>query len=229
MKVIILAGGLGTRLHPYTLTLPKPLVPVGSRPILEIVIAQLKNYGLTDITLAVNHMSNIIMAYFTNGDGFGVNISYSLEKERLGTVGPLRLVEHELSENFIVMNGDILSDINFDLLIKSHKDSRKIMTIATFERQEIVDYGVLNIGNDGCLESFHEKPNVPFSVSTGIYVFNKKIIDYIPHGSMGMDQLISKLMHSNIKINTFQHNGYWLDIGRPADYQKANDDATMFD
>ena len=225
MEAIILAGGKGTRLRPYTTTLPKPLMPVGERPILEIVIGQLRAAGIKKITLAVNHMADIIMAFFGNGEKFGVEISYSMEDKPLGTVGPIKLIK-DLPEYFLVMNGDILSDIDYAGLIKAHIASGTPLTIATYRRDSKIDFGVLEIDKtSNRLTGFIEKPIYNFDVSMGIYVFSRSLMEMVPANQpFGIDNLALRMLVENLPINTFQFGGYWLDIGRPDDYDKANQD-----
>ena len=225
MEAVILAGGKGTRLRPYTTTLPKPLMPVGERPILEIVIGQLKAAGIRKITIAVNHMAEIIMAFFGNGEKFGVEITYSMEDKPLGTVGPLKLIK-DLPEYFLVMNGDILSDIDYARLFKSHIASGAPFTIATYQRDSKIDFGVLEIDKiSHRLTGFIEKPIYHFDVSMGIYVFSRRVMDMVPADqSFGIDNLALRLLDENQPVNIFPFGGYWLDIGRPDDYDKANQD-----
>ena len=225
MEAVILAGGKGTRLRPYTTTLPKPLMPVGERPILEIVIGQLKAAGIKKITIAVNHMAEIIMAFFGNGEKFGVEITYSMEDKPLGTVAPLKLIKN-LPEHFLVMNGDILSNIDYAEVIKSHIASGARLTIATFQRDAKIDFGVLEIDKaTNRLTGFIEKPVYHFDVSMGVYVFSREVMDVVPvNQPFGIDNLALKMLAEKQHVNTFRFGGYWLDIGRPDDYDQANHD-----
>jgi NDP-sugar pyrophosphorylase family protein len=225
MEAIILAGGKGTRLRPLTTTLPKPLMPIGERSILEIIIGQLKKYGITKITIAVNHMADLIMASIGDGTRFDIEINYSIENKPLGTVGPLKLIKN-LPEHFLVMNGDILSNINYGDLIKSHIKSNTLFTIATYKRDSLIDFGVLEIDKDtNQLSQFIEKPTYHFDVSMGIYVMSKEVLNFAPENEpYGIDQLSLNLLSKKIIVNTFPFNGYWLDIGRPDDYERANID-----
>ena len=225
MEAVILAGGKGSRLKPYTLTLPKPLMPVGDEPILSIVLGQLKRAGVKKVTLAVNHMADIIMAFFGDGRKFGVKIDYSMEDKPLSTVGPLKLIKG-LPENFLVMNGDILTDLDYADLYKSHVKSGALFTIATYQRDERIDFGVLKIDkNRKVLTGFQEKPAYHFDVSMGIYVFNRKVLSRVPAGKpYGIDNLILDLLKDGKKVHAYPFGGYWLDIGRPDDYEKANGD-----
>src|SRR5215831_1110575 len=214
MEAVILAGGKGTRLKPYTTTLPKPLMPVGERPILEIVIGQLRAAGIKKVRMAVNHMADIIMAFFGNGEKFGVEITYSIEDKPLGTVGPVKLIK-DLPESFLVMNGDILSDIDYADLHSKHLSSGADLTIATYQRDNEIDFGVLEI-EGGRLTAFREKPVYHLSVSMGIYVFNRALLSRVPANQhFGIDNLVLGMLADKHPVNTYAFLGYWLDIGRP--------------
>ena len=220
---VILAGGLGTRLRPYTIALPKPLVPIGDYPIMEIEIRQLAQYGFSRIILAVNHQADIIKAYFGDGHKWGVSIEYSLESKPLGTMGPLHLIR-DLPDDFLVMNGDILSDINYKELFEEHVSRGELFTISAVDRTQHIDYGVLNINNDGYLCGFTEKPNYDFSVSMGVYVASSDILGFIPENeAYGFDDLMKKLIASGKTVHVRRYDGIWLDIGRPDDYESAID------
>ncbi|MDC0222864.1 sugar phosphate nucleotidyltransferase [Gammaproteobacteria bacterium] len=222
-RAVILAGGKGTRLKPYTISLPKPLVPVGDIPVMEIIIRQLKNHGFKHITLAVNHMSEIIKAYFGDGSKWDVMIDYSEEKVALGTMGPLKIID-DLPEDFLVMNGDVITDLNFSELFKLHKSSDAFFTISTYSRKEKIDYGVIE-ELDGRLVEMKEKPSIDFQVSMGVYVVKKEVLPFIPENiPYGFDQLMSDLLSNDRNVQTVKHDKYWLDIGRPSDYEVALQD-----
>jgi NDP-mannose synthase len=223
-RAVILAGGRGTRLHPFTITLPKPLVPVGDQPILDIVIRQLTASGFSHVTLAVNHQADIIRAYFGDGGRWNVKIDYSIEQKPLSTMAPLRLIP-DLPDDFLVMNGDVLTDLAFDRFLDEHRRGGELFTIAAAAREQTIDYGVLEMGADGCLSGFKEKPKTPYCVSMGVYGVNKNVLDLIPHDqSFGFDQLMLKMIGERQRVRIAMHDGYWLDIGRPDDYQKALED-----
>ena len=224
MQAIILAGGKGTRLKPYTITLPKSLVPVKDIPILEIIIKQLKKNSFSDITLAVGHLAELIKSYFSNGERFGVKIRYSVESKPLGTAGPLKLIKN-LNENFLVMNSDDLTDFDYKDFFEFHKKNKAIVTIATFNKKVNIDLGVLEVGKNNEIVDYIEKPIYNFNVSMGIYAFDKKAIDYIPKDEyFDFPDLIKILKKNDKKILCYEHKGYWLDIGRPEDYEKANEE-----
>ena len=222
MKAVILAGGKGSRLKPYTTHFPKPLMPVGDRPILEIVINQLKDNGITDIVITTGHLEGLIRSFFKDGKNFGVNITYSFESSPLGTAGPLDLVRDELDETFILMNGDILSDVNFKNLIKLHHKTEAMATITLSKRVEKIDYGVISIDERDRLVKWDEKPDINFLVSTGIYVFEPGALKYVQAGKyLNLPDLIISMIDHGENVLTHQHKGFWLDIGRPDDYEKA--------
>lgn len=220
-RAIILAGGKGTRLKPYTVTMPKPLVPVGEMPILEIIIRQLIKYDFNHITLAVNHMAEFIKAFFGDGSRWGITIDYTLETQPLSTMGPLTLI-NDLPENFLVMNGDVLSDLDFGIFYEKHIASGNIFTIGAHRRTEKIDYGVLIKGENEKLIKFEEKPKYHFLVSMGVYMVNKKVLAHIPANTFfGFDHLMNALIYKKDFPGIFEYDGLWLDIGRPDDYEKA--------
>jgi NDP-sugar pyrophosphorylase family protein len=218
---VILAGGRGTRLRPYTLTLPKPLVPIGDVPIVEIVIRKLAKAGFDVATLAVNHMGELIQAYFGNDGRWGLKVQYSLEREALGTIAPLRLIA-DLPQHFLVMNADVLSDVDLSAFLADHVRSNAIFTVAATRREQVLDYGVLGV-DSGRLVGFQEKPKVEQQVSMGIYGVCRRALEFIPPtGPFGFDQLMKRLIADGERVNVVPHDGYWLDIGRPEDYEMAN-------
>ena len=220
-RAILLAGGKGTRLKPFTKILPKPLMPIGKFTILEIVIRQLKYYGFKHITITVNHQAKLIKAFFGNGKKFNVTIDYALEKKPLGTMGPLKGIK-DLPDNFLVMNGDILTDLNFNKLYNIHKKNKNLFTISSYKRKDSIDYGLLKINKKNTLIKFVEKPNKIYQVSMGIYIIEKQIIKYLPNNRyFGFDHLMYKLLKLKKNVKVINHNGYWLDIGKPEDYINA--------
>jgi NDP-mannose synthase len=217
---VILAGGRGTRLRPYTLTLPKPLVPLVDTPIVEIVIRKLANAGYDGATLAINHMGELIQAYFGTGQRWGLELRYSMENEPLGTIAPLRLIS-DLPDNFLVINADVLSDLDLARFLADHVASDVIFTIGATSRDQVLDYGVLGVDRER-LVNFREKPKLAKLVSMGIYAVNRRVLEYIPpSGPFGFDQLMLKLIETGEPVNVKRHDGYWLDIGRPDDYERA--------
>jgi len=223
-RAVILAGGKGARLKPYTTVLPKPLMPIGDYPILEVIIRQLKFFNYEHITLAVNHQAEIIKAFFGDGSNWGIKIDYSFETKPLSTAAPLRLIP-DLPENFLVMNGDILSDINYSDFLENHITNQHIFTISAYERENIADYGVLDINDKDELIGYREKPTSTYHVSMGIYAANCSVIDYIPENiKFGIDNLMHKLLSENASVGVKPYSGYWMDIGRSDDYMTAIED-----
>ncbi len=221
---VVLAGGLGSRLRPYTVVLPKPLMPIGDMPILEVILRQLKSAGFSRIVLAVNHQASLIKAFFETGERLGLVIEYSLEGQPLGTMGPLHLIP-DLPEDFIVMNGDILCDLDFGTFFLRHKQRGGVFSVAAAAREQMVDYGVLECGADGTLVGFHEKPKTHYLVSMGVYCVNRRALGWIPGGqNFGFDTLMHALMRDGEKVFVEPHRSYWLDIGRPDDYHQAIND-----
>ncbi len=223
-RAVILAGGKGTRLKPYTVSLPKPLVPIVDKPILEIIIQQLAKNGFDHITMTTNHMADIIKAFCGTGSKWGVRIDYSQEDRPLSTMGPLQLIP-DLPENFLVMNGDVLTDLDYKDFYNHHINLKSIFTISSFDREHINNYGVLEVNKNNTLADFKEKPSVKFEVSMGVYMVNKEILNYIPENTVyGFDNLMYELLKRNKTVNIRKHNSYWLDIGRPDDYEQAESD-----
>jgi NDP-sugar pyrophosphorylase family protein len=226
-RAVILAGGRGVRLRPYTVALPKPLMPIGEYPILEIIIRQLAARGFKHVTLAVNHQADIIKAFFQDGSKWGIKIDYSLETKPLSTMGPLKLIK-DLPENFLVMNGDVVSDVNYAEFLDEHIKYKRMFSISAHNRSNKVDYGVLNVRpREGAqiLSGFEEKPVNNYLVSMGIYALSNRVLDYIPDDMpFGFDTLMRTFLMSGVEVNVQPHDGYWLDIGRPDDYIRATDE-----
>lgn len=223
-RAILLAGGQGTRLRPYTVVLPKPLMPVGEYPILEVVIRQLVACGFDHVTIAVNHQAELIKAFFGDGSKWHVRIDYSLEDEPLGTMGPLRLIR-DLPEHFLVMNGDVLTDLDFADFHAEHIRANRLFTISSHQRAHKVDYGVLVTDAGGTLQAFQEKPVTDYEVSMGIYMVSRSILPFIPvQRPFGFDDLMRDLLNARQTVHVRRFNGYWLDIGRADDYQQAIDE-----
>jgi NDP-mannose synthase len=227
-KAVILAGGRGTRLAPYTSILPKPLMPVGDRSILELVVDQLEVAGISDITFCVGYLSHLIRAVFDHRDNDGVEIDYVHEHEALGTAGPLRLVG-DLDETFIAMNGDVLTNLDYAELVRYHQRHGNMLTIATHDRRIKIDYGVLGVQQLGVnghtqhrITEFQEKPEIVSTVSMGIYVMEPGILDYVPEDqAFDLPDLVQALLRANQPVGAFKYDGLWFDIGRKEDYERA--------
>lgn len=222
-RAIVLAGGRGTRLRPYTVVLPKPLMPIGEYTILEVVIRQLVQHGFNHITLAVNHQAELIRTFFGDGTKWHVHIDYSLENQPLGTIGPLRLIQ-DLPQHFLIMNGDILTDFDFASFHDNHESANRLFTISSHHREQKIDYGVLLSNEEGLLRAFQEKPCTRYEVSMGIYMASREILEYIPDKAYGFDDLMLDLIAADRQVWVEPFNGYWLDIGRPDDYMRAIDE-----
>jgi NDP-sugar pyrophosphorylase family protein len=224
MRAIILAGGKGTRLRPFTTLIPKPLVPLGGKySILEIIIMQLVRSGFTHITLAVNHLSQLVMAFFGDGSRLRTRLDYSVEEGDLGTIGPLTLID-DLPENFLVMNGDILCDLDYRSFFEEHVRAGRLISVSAYRRQLQVDFGVLHYDDAGHLSRFQEKPVLDFDVSMGVYCLSRSVIEELPRGmAYGFDNLMLDGLASKQLIDVRPFSGYWLDLGRPADYEYADE------
>ena len=221
MRAVILAGGRGTRLLPYTTVLPKPLMPLGDRPILEIIIGQLRQHGFTEITMATGYLSHLLQAYFGDGSRFGVHIEYSIEDQPLGTAGPLTLIE-DLKEPFLFMNGDVLTNLDFSDLYRYHDAQAADMTVSLYAKDIQIDLGVLDLNQDSEVIRYIEKPTFSYMVSMGIYVISAHVLDYFPRGQrFDLPDMVQRLLKDQRKVAGYRCRGEWLDIGRPEDYARA--------
>ena len=228
MQAIILAGGKGTRLKPYTVVFPKPMVPIGDYPILEIVIRQMKTFGFTDITLTVGHLKELMQAFFDDGSRWGVKISYSMEDKPLGTAAPLRLVKN-IENDFLVMNGDILTNLDYREFFEYHRKNDALCTIASYEKNVKIDLGILEADRNNQLQNYIEKPTLQYSVSMGVYAFKKEALDFIPQNQyFDFPDLMKVLLANKKKVLRYPFGGHWLDIGRPEDYERAADEFEKF-
>jgi NDP-sugar pyrophosphorylase family protein len=226
MQAVILAGGKGKRLAPYTTILPKPLMPIDDMPILEIVLLQLKKHGFTKIVLAVGHLAGLIQAYCGDGSRWGLNITYSMEHEPLGTAGPLSLIDG-LEENFLVMNGDLLTNIDYSDLMKLHLEKNALATVSMYNKDVPISLGVLKLDDSGNIIDYIEKPTITYKVSMGIYILNRKILDHIEKGKyLDFPVLIKQLIEENEKVVGYDFSGYRRDIGRQEDYSKVLEEFT---
>jgi dTDP-glucose pyrophosphorylase len=219
---VLMVGGLGTRLGPLTATTPKPMVPVGHRPVLETILTQLKLYGFRRIFLAVNHRAQVIEAYFGDGRALDLEIAYLREEERLGTAGPLRLLPERPAQPLLVMNGDLLTKLNFRELLNFHAASKASATMCLGEHSYEVPYGVAKVDGDR-LVSMREKPVQHFRVNAGIYVLNPAVFDLVPAGgACDMPALIDSVLERGERVSAYPIRDYWFDIGRLEDLQQAN-------
>jgi NDP-mannose synthase len=225
MKAVILAGGKGTRLAPYTKILPKPLMPIGDMPILEILLLQMRRAGVTDVILTIGHLAELLRAFFQDGERLGLHIDYSIEDKPLGTAGPLSLVSNRLDDTFLVANGDVLTTLDMRDLVVAHRKSGAIATIASHARKVKIDLGVLQFNGSNELIDYIEKPTYDFFVSMGIYVFEPRILQYIPYNQyLDFPDLVLRLIQRGELVKGYRFEGYWQDLGRPDDYEQAVQD-----
>ena len=220
--VVLLAGGTGTRLRPYTTVLPKPLMPIGDMPVLEILLRRLAAAGLSRVNLAVGHLAELIEAYFGDGRRFGVELVYWREDEPLGTAGPIARMALD-GERTLVMNGDLLTTLDFGPLLEEHRSSGAAATIAVRAREVPIDFGVVRLDGD-TVAGFEEKPVLSYNVSMGVYVFERRVVDLIPSGErLDFPDLLNKVLEQGWPVHAYRSDDFWLDIGRPEDYELANE------
>jgi NDP-sugar pyrophosphorylase family protein len=221
VKAVVLAGGRGTRLAPYTTILPKPLMPVGERSILEIVVDQLEKAGVVDVRFSVGYLSHLIRAVFDNRPASGAEITYVAEQDALGTAAPLKLM-NDLDSTFIVMNGDVLSTLEFGDIVRYHHEQGNALTIATHRRAIKIDYGILHVDVAHRVRDFEEKPEIVSAVSMGIYVMEPEVLEHIPEkGHFDFPDLVAALLRADAQIGAYRFEGLWFDIGRQEDYERA--------
>ncbi len=223
MIAVIQAGGRGTRLRPYTLALPKPLMPVGDLPIIEVLLKWLRRWGVRNAWITIGHLGGLIRTICGNGCQWDMRIEYSQEPEPLGTIGPLRLIKDQLKETFLTVNGDIISDLDLQSFISFHRDHKSLVTVAVSEKNVKVDLGVIETEN-GRMTGFREKPAMKFTVSMGIYCMEPEVLNYIPDNvPFGFDDLMHEMLANNKPVYLYRHNGLWLDIGREEDFKHAQE------
>jgi NDP-mannose synthase len=221
MQAVILAGGKGTRLRPYTASLPKPLVPVGDQPIIELVIRQLRHRGFREVIVSTGHLAELIEAYCGDGKKWGLKIRYVREDKPLSTAGALKLIRG-LKSDFLTINGDILTTLDFKALFRFHEKRGAAATVAVCKRKRVVDFGVIGLDGSARLVSYNEKPSYEYLVSMGVNVFDRKVLELIGRGeSLGIPELIARLRAAGENVLGFSTSADWLDIGRPEDYETA--------
>ena len=227
MKAVILAGGEGTRLRPFTEALPKPMLPVGVKPILEIIMEYLKIYEFDEIILAINYLKESITHYFEDGKRFDAKITYSIEKTPLGTAGAVKKAAKNINETFLVVLGDIIADIDYSALLKYHKEMNASGTMVIIENTLKIPYGVLELDiKNNIITNLKEKPEITFPVYAGVVMLEPKALNYIEDNEfLGMPDLFLRLKDNNEKIVAYNHKGNWVDIGQDIDqYLKVNQD-----
>jgi len=224
MKAVVMAGGKGARLAPYTKILPKPLMPIGDMPILEVLIRQMRASGVSEIFLTVGHLSGLLRAFFQSGEQWNVKINYCYENTPLGTVGSLANIT-DLDETFLMTNGDVLTTLDLRKLVEYHKSQDAMATIAMHRRKVKIDFGVLQMDGGTQITGILEKPTYEYLVSMGIYVFEPEVIQYIPKDQyLDFPDLILALIAAGEKVAGYPFDGYWQDLGRPDDYEQAAKD-----
>lgn len=221
LKAVILAGGRGTRLAPYTTVLPKPLMPIGDVPVLDVVIRQMARLGAGEVVLSVGYLAELIMAYCGDGSRYGVPLAYVREEEPLGTVGPLALVP-DLDDTFILMNGDILSTLDFRRLLEFHRERGADFTLAVNRREVRINYGVVEVMEGDEIRAYHEKPRLEYQVGMGICVLEPSVLAHLRPGErLDVPDLLQRLFAARVKVCGYLSDDYWLDIGRIDDYERA--------
>ena len=225
MKAVILAGGRGTRLAPYTYVLPKPMMPVGDKAVLEILLRQFKRAGINQVVLTVGHLAGLMQAFFQDGEQFNLDITYSFEPKPLGTAGPLALVSG-FDDTFMVSNGDVLTLMDINGFCEFHHQHGGICTIAIHERKLQVELGVIEQDTtDFRITDYIEKPTLDYRVSMGLYIFEPEVLAYIPKDEyLDFPDLVHKLLAAGERVIGYPYDGYWMDLGNPEDYAQANQD-----
>ena len=225
MKAVVLAGGKGTRLAPYTYILPKPMMPIGDHAILDVLLGQMSRAGFKRVTLAVGHLSGLMKSYFKDGSQYNLKIDYALETKPLGTAGPLAFIE-DLNDTFLVCNGDILTLLDIHQLVAFHKEQNAVCTIASHQRTHKINLGVIEHEPDSYqVSGYIEKPSMNFLVSMGMYIFEPKVVDYIPKGEyFDFPTLVNTLLSAGEKVACYPYDGYWRDLGNTDDFLAANED-----
>ncbi|HXS99981.1 MAG TPA: sugar phosphate nucleotidyltransferase [Elusimicrobiota bacterium] len=222
-QAVILAGGKGTRLRPFTATLPKPLVPVGDYPIIEIVLRQLKHFGFKDIIISTGHLAELIEAYCGDGRRWGVKIRYVREDKPLSTAGALKLIRG-LQPRFLTINGDLLTSLDFGKVYEYHRETKADAVLAVQERLYKIDFGVIDLDGENRLRGYTEKPSYPYLVSMGVNVFDRRVLKHIKDGeAIGIPELMQRIKAGGGSVRGYRNKSHWLDIGRPDDYETVQE------
>jgi NDP-mannose synthase len=224
MRAVVMAGGRGTRLAPFTTVLPKPLMPLHDRPIIDVILLQLVAAGIDAVHVSVGHLGSLIEAWVRDHEDYGIPLSFVYEAEPLGTAGALKLAAPEAG-TFIALNGDILTTLSFTDLAEAHQRSDSIATIAVNERSVAIDYGVVHSDSEGRLIGLEEKPKIDYTVSMGVYAFDARIAEHIrPDERIDFPDLLLRVLEEGERVSVFPFDGYWRDIGNTEDYAAAVDD-----
>jgi NDP-sugar pyrophosphorylase family protein len=223
MQALIMAGGKGSRLYPYSAALPKPLMPLGDKPVLEILLNRLRAAGITEIILAVNHLRHLLEAFFGDGSRFGVSVSYSFEERPLGTAGPMGLVLDRLEDNFMLMNGDLLTTLDLRAMLADHRTRNADATIGVYKRELRSEFGLLDVDESMRMIGYREKPTYRQLVSMGVYALRRDAVRpyIVPGAHLDMPVLMQSMQESGGKVFCHQQDCFWLDIGRPEDFAEA--------
>lgn len=225
-QAVLLAGGQGVRLRPYTLVLPKPLLPVGGRPIIEILIRQLARAGVEEVVVSVGYLGRLIESYL-EGAALGARVRYSVEKEPLGTAGPLSLIE-DLADDFFVINGDTLCDLDFTAMAAEHRRAGNDVTVGAYRMEHKVDLGVLELGEGDRVVGYVEKPTLDYVASMGVYVMNARALAELPRGvRVDLPDFVRRIAGQGGRVGAYRHAGLWLDMGRPGDFERVENDEAL--
>jgi NDP-sugar pyrophosphorylase family protein len=233
VTVALLAGGRGTRLRPLTTVFPKPLVPLGDKPVLEILLRQLAAHRFRNVVLATGYLSELLMAVVGDGRKYGVDVTYCHEDTPLGTAGPLSLLRERLTDPFLVMNGDLLTTLSFSRLLDYHRQQQADATVAVYRREVKIDFGLIDSDADGGFTGYREKPTYKFEVSMGVYAMSRSVLRHVPDGErLDMPDLVARVHAAGGRVACYREDCYWLDIGRMDDYARAQEEfaenAAMF-
>jgi NDP-mannose synthase len=224
VTVALLAGGRGTRLRPLTTVFPKPLVPLGEKPVLEILLRQLALHRFRNVVLSTGHLSELLMAVVGDGRKYGVDVSYCHEETPLGTAGPLALLRDRLSDPFLVMNGDLLTTLSFSRLLAYHREQQADATVAVYRREVKIDFGLIDSDEGGRFTGYREKPTYQFEVSMGVYAMSRAVLRHVADGSrLDMPDLVTRVHEAGGRVACYREDCYWLDIGRMDDYARAQE------
>ena len=219
MRAVIQAGGKGTRLRPYTLALPKPLMPVGEFPVLEVLLKWLRRWDVQEAYITTGHLGHLIRALCGDGSQWGMNIQYTEEPEPMGTVGALAYLKEQLTDTFLMLNGDLITDLDLTAFVEFHENHKGAITVACAEKNVDIAFGVIENGNGERITGFREKPRLNYQVSMGIYCMEPSILDLIPVGvPFGFDNLVCSMLKQNLPVYVYKHAGLWMDIGNEEDF-----------
>ncbi len=228
MTAVVMAGGLGSRLRPLTYSIPKPLLPIGEKPILEIILSRLRKSGFTKVFVTTNYQADLVKSYFGNGSRFGIELEYTTESEALGTAGALFLLKGRVSEPFLVVNCDILTKLDFARVHRFHCDSGAVMTVTAARYEMQVPYGVLEVNADS-VQRVVEKPSGSHLVLAGVYVVAPEVLEMYEPKRMDVPELVNALTARGRKVAFYEIQDRWIDVGKMTDYEKVTNEFTQWD